>query len=77
MSNLEYGEKVYNIKELNEQAQEEGIEDVNSNSIKTIINFWTIKGWVKRQILSSLQRTYGDFLQFSNRNSKRKTFKKI
>ena len=36
LSNLEYGEKVYNIKQLNEQAQEEGIEDVNSNSIKPL-----------------------------------------
>ena len=52
LSNLEYGEKVYNIKELNEQAEEEGIENISSESIKTIINFWKIKGWIKSQVLS-------------------------
>lgn len=52
LSNLEYGEKVYNIKELNEQAVEEGIKNININSIKTIINFWAIKGWIKKQTIS-------------------------
>ncbi|MDQ2087315.1 RecQ family ATP-dependent DNA helicase [Herbivorax sp. ANBcel31] len=52
LSILEYGEKVYHIKELNEQAEEEGIENISSNMIKTIINFWTIKGWVKKQTVS-------------------------
>jgi ATP-dependent DNA helicase RecQ len=42
-------EKIFFIKELNEQAEENGCEDVNPNRIKTIINFWAIKNWIKRQ----------------------------
>ena len=76
LSNLEYGEKVYNIKELNEQAQEEGIEDVNSNSIKTIINFWTIKGWVKRQILSHSREHMAIFCNFQIETLKEKLSKR-
>lgn len=42
-------EKVVNIKELNEQAEESGCEDVSPNKIRTILNLWTIKNWIKRQ----------------------------
>ena len=40
-------EKVLNIKELNEEAEANGCEDVSTNKIKTIINFWAIKNWIK------------------------------
>jgi ATP-dependent DNA helicase RecQ len=42
-------EKTFHIKELNEQAEENGCSDVTPNKLKTIINFWTIKNWIKRQ----------------------------
>ncbi len=43
------GEKIYHIKELNEEAQEAGCTDVTPYRIKTILNFWAIKNWIKRQ----------------------------
>ncbi|MGD9995072.1 MAG: RecQ family ATP-dependent DNA helicase [Salinivirgaceae bacterium] len=44
-------EKTFHIKELNEDAEAKGCEDVSINKIKTIINFWAIKNWIKRQNL--------------------------
>jgi len=46
---LEDEEKVYHIKEINEQAEEDGCKDVTPNKIKTILNFWAIKHWIKKQ----------------------------
>lgn len=45
---LEEEEKTFHLKELNEQAEESGCKDVTPNKIKTIINFWAIKNWIKR-----------------------------
>ncbi|WP_339922669.1 RecQ family ATP-dependent DNA helicase [uncultured Cyclobacterium sp.] len=42
-------EKSFQIKELNEKAEENGCEEVSPNKIKTIINFWVIKNWIKRK----------------------------
>jgi ATP-dependent DNA helicase RecQ len=42
-------EKLFHIKELNEQAEENGCAEVTPNKIRTIINFWVIKNWVKRK----------------------------
>jgi len=42
-------EKSFHIKELNEQAEEFGCKNVSPNKIKTIINFWVIKNWIKRK----------------------------
>lgn len=50
---LEEQEKVFHIKELNEQAEEKGLSDISTNKIKTIFNFWSIKSWIKRQRLES------------------------
>lgn len=44
---LEEQEKVFNIKELNEAAIEHGCSKVNPEKIKTILNFWAIKNWIK------------------------------
>ena len=49
VSQFEEQEKSFHIKELNEQAEENGCEDVTPNRIKTIINFWVIKNWIKRK----------------------------
>ena len=46
---FEEQERTFHIKELNEQAEESGINDVTPNKIKTIINFWAIKNWIKRK----------------------------
>ncbi|MDP5200883.1 RecQ family ATP-dependent DNA helicase [Flavobacterium sp. DG2-3] len=41
----------FNLKELNENAEKYGCENVSTNKIKTIINFWCIKNWIKRKNL--------------------------
>jgi len=46
---LEEQEKVFNLKELNEGALENNCINVNPNKIKTVLNFWAIKNWIKRQ----------------------------
>jgi len=48
---FEEHEKTFNLKELNEEAEEKGCDGVNPNKIKTLINFWAIKNWIKRQNL--------------------------
>lgn len=48
---FEEQEKTFHIKELNEEAEAKGCEDASINKIKTIINFWAIKNWIKRQNL--------------------------
>ncbi len=50
---FEEQEKIFHIKELNEKAEEKGLSDIGTNKIKTIINFWAIKNWVKRKNLDS------------------------
>ncbi|HEX3028842.1 MAG TPA: UvrD-helicase domain-containing protein, partial [Clostridia bacterium] len=49
LSVLDNEEKVLNIKEINEQAEQNGCADVTPNRIRTILNFWTIKNWIKKQ----------------------------
>jgi len=45
---FEEREKTFHLKELNAGAEEKGCKDVTPNKIKTIINFWAIKNWIKR-----------------------------
>ncbi|GGC89346.1 hypothetical protein GCM10011508_15790 [Flavobacterium lutivivi] len=45
---FEEQEKTFHIKELNEEAEARGCKDVSPNKLKTIINFWAIKNWIKR-----------------------------
>jgi ATP-dependent DNA helicase RecQ len=48
---FETEERTFHIKELNEEAEEKGLEEVNTDRIKTIINFWAIKEWIERRNL--------------------------
>jgi ATP-dependent DNA helicase RecQ len=45
---FEEDEKTFHIKELNEDADKKGCKEVTPTKIKTIINFWAIKNWIKR-----------------------------
>lgn len=45
---FEEEEKTFHIKELNEQAEENGCKNVTPSKIKTLLNFWAIKHWIKR-----------------------------
>ncbi len=40
--------KSYNIKELNEEANEQGCQQSSPKNIHTILNFWSVKNWVKK-----------------------------
>ncbi len=46
---LEDHEETFHIKQLNEDAEGKGCEGITPDKIKTIINFWAIKNWIKRQ----------------------------
>lgn len=49
LSVLKDEEKTFFLKELNEEAESKGCEDISINRINTIINFWAIKNWIKRK----------------------------
>lgn len=49
---FEEEEKTFHIKELNEEGEQKGCEDISPNKIKTLINFWAIKNWIKRKNLA-------------------------
>jgi len=41
-------ERTFHLKELNEEAEKEGC-DVSPAKLKTIINYWAIKNWIRRK----------------------------
>ncbi|MCY7310023.1 MAG: ATP-dependent helicase, partial [Chitinophagaceae bacterium] len=51
LSLMKEEESTYHLKEINEQFIEFGINDCTPNKLKTIINFWAIKNWIKRHNL--------------------------
>lgn len=46
---LEEEEKNFHLKAMNEEAERQGCVDASPQKIKTLLNFWAIKNWVKRQ----------------------------
>ena len=50
---FEEQEKILHLKEINEQGEVNGIDEISINKIKIIINFWAIKNWIKRHSLDS------------------------
>ena len=48
---IEEQENTFHLKALNEEAEAEGCNDINIQKIKTILNFWSVKNWIKRQNL--------------------------
>jgi ATP-dependent DNA helicase RecQ len=46
---MDESEDVYNIKDLNEKLYASGCLAVSTDKIKTILNFWCIKNWIKKQ----------------------------
>lgn len=44
-------EKKYNIKDLNEEAELAGCEGSSTLRLKTLLNFWSIKHWIRRENL--------------------------
>ncbi len=49
LARLEHGEVTgFNLKKLNQDLESAGVEDCSLNKIKTIVNFWAIKNWIKQ-----------------------------
>lgn len=46
---IEENEKTYNIKELNETITSSGCISVSTEKIRIILNFWSIKNWIRKQ----------------------------
>jgi ATP-dependent DNA helicase RecQ len=44
-------EQVYNLKELNEAAAEAGCNQASPQKLRTLVNIWTVKHWIKRKPL--------------------------
>jgi ATP-dependent DNA helicase RecQ len=38
----------YHLKQINEQAIQFGLKDSTPLKLKTLINFWAIKNWIKK-----------------------------
>ncbi len=51
LSQLKETEAAYHLKEIIELFLQSGIKDGSLNKLKTIINFWAIKNWIKRHNL--------------------------
>ncbi|MGF1584593.1 MAG: RecQ family ATP-dependent DNA helicase [Bacteroidales bacterium] len=49
LSVFEEQEKTYHLKELNEDAEAKGCDKVTPGNIKTILNYWAVKNWIKRK----------------------------
>ena len=45
---FEEQEKTYNLKELSQDGELKGCNSISPARIKTILNFWAIKNWIKR-----------------------------
>lgn len=51
LAQLKEGEAAYHLKEIIELLLQSGIKESSLNQLKTIINFWSIKHWIKRRNL--------------------------
>jgi ATP-dependent DNA helicase RecQ len=48
LTQFEEEEQLFHLKDLNESAELYGCKAMNPNKLKTILNIWAIKGWIKR-----------------------------
>ncbi len=46
-------EQNFHLKQLNQQMEESGAQGTSVKSIKTIVNFWTIKNWVRQKTIDA------------------------
>jgi ATP-dependent DNA helicase RecQ len=51
LTQLKEGEAAYHLKEIIEGFIQSGVKDSSLNKLKTILNFWAIKHWIKRHNL--------------------------
>jgi ATP-dependent DNA helicase RecQ len=58
LSHMDPQKTVFHIKELNTQAEANGCASADPAKIKTIINFWAIKHWIKRPHADYAKHTF-------------------
>ncbi len=73
---VEQQERTWHIKELNEEAELKGCTDVSPAKIKTILNFWAIKNWIRRKNLEYSKNHIGIIGLHSNEILKEKLEKR-
>jgi ATP-dependent DNA helicase RecQ len=49
LTQIEEQQSVYNVKELKQQSEASGCKEVNVDKIYTVLNFWAIKDWIKKE----------------------------
>lgn len=49
LQHIEEVEKTFHIKELNELAEQQDCSDVSPIKLRTVLNFWAIKNWIKQK----------------------------
>lgn len=57
LKEIDEEERTFNLKEWNESALENGCPDASPQKIKTILNFWSVKKWVRRHQSNSNKQT--------------------
>jgi len=72
LASLKNEESGYNLKDINEKCIELGATECNLNKLKTIINFWGIKNWVKKQNLEYSKHHINIALVLSSNNFREK-----
>lgn len=50
--------ETFDIRDLNEHIENEGCADVSPNKVKTVINFWAIKNWIKKHTKTGSQNHF-------------------
>jgi ATP-dependent DNA helicase RecQ len=58
LAQMDPQETVFHIKKLNESAEKNGCADADPAKIKTIINFWAIKLWIKKSRADYAKHTF-------------------
>ena len=48
-------QEIVNLKELNQEAESLGLDEANIIRIKTVLNFWAIKNWIRKKNQSHSQ----------------------
>ncbi|NML21796.1 RecQ family ATP-dependent DNA helicase [Pseudoflavitalea sp. G-6-1-2] len=82
LAQLKDGEAEYHLKEIIELFLQSGVKDSSLNKLKTIINFWSIKNWIKRQNLEYSRNhvqisLFIDRSEFREKQEKRHLFAKL
>ena len=54
LAKLESGKTIFNLKELNEEAMEQGIKKSSVKDFKTILYFWTINNFIEKNYYSDV-----------------------